>query len=449
MTRPDRHGERGATAVVVVAVAALLFGVMALAIDVGHLYLVRGELQNAADACALRGAGTLYAEDGRSINPAANQEARDVGVANQSQKSAVEIDWSAGNSGDVERGHWNFYAHDGLAARTFTPNPADVGWDTLWGKTDEELDADPGFVNAVRCRAWRSNVPVVNFFAPVLNFFTGQANFASSIVGAEAVAIVGFAGTLEPNEIDQPIGLCADQITDEDGEYSCVIGRMLNNGNAEGTHETAMWSDFGQSELCSAASASEVRPLICANGNEEELVLGRNIDSVNGVQQSGFDAFDACWRTGLHRDTDDDGVDDATLDTDVPPDGLPDQPWPIDLPVLDCTAGTCTPLVGAVTVNVVWIVRDAKLSGTNSYDEAPAKMGSWTCSVPSPATGAERQQCWAEFVARFNLRNSDDNPAPYDSKSIYFVPDCTGHEPTGRTGGRNFGILAKYPALVR
>jgi len=67
---------------------------------------------------------------------------------------------------------------------------------------------------------------------------------------------------------------------------------------------------------------------------------------------------------------------------------------------------------------------------------------------------------WASFIRHFNLKNvivteNEDGvevevakPAPYAFKSIYFLPDCTAHELAGRTGGENFGVLAKTPALV-
>jgi hypothetical protein len=47
------------------------------------------------------------------------------------------------------------------------------------------------------------------------------------------------------------------------------------------------------------------------------------------------------------------------------------------------------------------------------------------------------------------LKNVDGSQAPYDKKSIYFLPDCTPHELTGVSGGYNFGILAKIPVLVK
>lgn len=53
-----RHGltrfrQRGAVAVVVGLTIVMLAGMVGLAIDGGHLYLTKTELQNASDACAL------------------------------------------------------------------------------------------------------------------------------------------------------------------------------------------------------------------------------------------------------------------------------------------------------------------------------------------------------------------------------------------------------------
>ena len=108
--------QRGVIAIVVALLFLGLIGVAALAIDVVHLFLVRNELQNAADAGSLAGARFLYQDDGMSVNENANQIAYQAAVANGSEGSPVDVNWSGGNSGDVERGHWSF------ATRTFTPN---------------------------------------------------------------------------------------------------------------------------------------------------------------------------------------------------------------------------------------------------------------------------------------------------------------------------------------
>ena len=52
--------ERGAVLVLVGVLMFVLIGFAALAIDLGHLYVVRNELQNAADSGALAGAHNLY-----------------------------------------------------------------------------------------------------------------------------------------------------------------------------------------------------------------------------------------------------------------------------------------------------------------------------------------------------------------------------------------------------
>lgn len=71
---------------------------------------------------------------------------------------------------------------------------------------------------------------------------------------------------------------------------------------------------------------------------------------------------------------------------------------------------------------------------------------------------------WASFIRHLNLKNvsvtvifNEDGdevekevvkPAHFAIKSIYFLPDCSAHELAGRTGGENFGVLAKIPVLV-
>ena len=162
---------------------------------------MRNELQNASDAGALAGARVLYNEDGTEVNEGANATAYDAAVANMSEKTSVDVHWSGGNSGDIERGHWCF------ATRTFTPNDSTVPVD-LWNVTPEELDANVDFINAVRVRARRQDTPAASFFGRIF----GYNNF---ILSAESVAYIGFAGTLTPAEVDQPIAICIQAILND------------------------------------------------------------------------------------------------------------------------------------------------------------------------------------------------------------------------------------------
>ena len=403
--------QRGVTAIIVGLVMFMLLGFAALAIDLTHLYVVRNELQNAADAGALAGARDLYLNDGTAVNPGANQTAYDTATANRSETVAVEVNWTSGNSGDIQRGHWTF------ATRTFTPN-ASLAPTDLWDVSDDELDADLNFINAVRSVTRREfNPPVASFFARIFGYGAFQ-------LSAWAVAYIGFAGTLTPFDVTEPIALCEESLLTPTGDYSCNIGRMINSGQNVQNSETGGWTSFDQEDNpCNGGTnAQEVKSLVCAGGNPASIDLGAPIATSGGQIQSAFQELIDCWDAGSSNKT---------------------RPWEITLVVISCpgnNVGPCEEVTGAVTVNVVWITG----SGADpQYNNAPTQMGGWSNNDPD---GEVR---WNDFVTSFNLQNVDGTPAPYNTKSIYFLPDCTSHDPIGHTGGTNYGILAKVPVLVR
>jgi len=446
--------QRGVSAIVIAIVIVLLVMLAALAIDIGHLCVVRNELHNGADAGALAGARFLYNEDGTLVNVGANQIAYEAGTANKSERVAVEVNWTAGNEGDAQRGHWSF------ATRTFTPNDSTAPVD-LWNVSTEELDLNPDFINAVRVVTRREATPAASFFAGIF----GRENFS---LAAEAIAYIGFAGMLEPHKADQPVAICAQSITIND-EYTCNIGRMLNSGAVQATHNTAGWTNFSQP--CSTANASEMKQLVCSDGNSESIKYGESIGTTGGVQQVTFDDLRNCWINGAN-DLNNDGFRETPIDTDG--NGIPDRRWTLTLPVIDCpgnNVSNCSPLRGIVTLHIIWMSE----AGTPEWENAPKKMEDWPrpsdLSLPLSALvdygytlvpgeyeagttvgqvfESDGKVRWASFVRRFNLKNADDLPAPFAKKSIYFLPDCTPHMPTGTTGGENFGILARIPVLVK
>ena len=465
----DRLGpERGATAVIVAVVIVALIGLGALAVDVGHLYLSRGELQNAADACALAGAAVLYADAGAMIDPSetinagANRVGHDAGETNQSQKSAAEINWTSGNEGDVQRGHWN------PLARSFTPNDSTVVTE-LRDKTTAELNADTGFVNAVRCVARREATPVSNILAPVLGLFVGGAGLATSIVRAEAVGYLGFAAQVEPHEFDQPIALCQNKLLN--GE--CANGRMFSANYNAVPSQTAKWTNFsvGCAALADEASVGAVvaDPIsgACGRGNETALPFGsalatktettEPVEALPGV----FAALRAsCWPNALTDHDNDPETPKVPVDSDG--DGIPDRAWKITLPVIDCQNDACNgngnELKGVASVEVVWIT-DALYDG--DFARIPRWMRDdtteYACLAGTGNSAAEiaaRKACWRNFVTAFALANDGGVPMStltiedyYLTDTVYYKPGCT-PPPIGRTGGENLGVLAKYPALV-
>jgi len=154
------------------------------------------------------------------------------------------------------------------------------------------------------------------------------------------------------------------------------------------------------------------------------------------VQDNVFRDLAECWEGTGSADVDGDGRFEPT------------QPWSLTLPVIDCPSNnvtSCSTLVGAVVLNVVWVIRDNPLSPTQPRPaDVPRQMGNWTC----PA-GSSDSQCWESFVSTFGLQGPNQEPAIASAKTIYFLPDCTAHTPVGGTGGENFGVLAQVPVLVR
>jgi len=119
------------------------------------------------------------------------------------------------------------------------------------------------------------------------------------------------------------------------------------------------------------------------------------------------------------------------------------------LVVIDCpgnNTGPCSTVLGTVTLNVVWITQTDK----NQMTDVPRKMLNpttgelWECPLPTPGA-----TCWQRFANDFGLQDVlNGTSAFYEDKTIYFLPSCETQEPTGTTGGYDFGVLAKIPKLV-
>ena len=426
----QRNRQQGSILVLTGLTLLMLVSFASLALDSSLLFVARNELQNAADAGALAGARVLYTNDGTQVNAGANQVAFDTATSNISQTSAVEVNWSAGtNSGDVERGHWSF------ATSQFTPNASLQPVD-LWDVSTEDLDADPNFINAVRVTARRQATPVQALLARVFGI-------NSTTMSATAVAYIGFAGRLQPFEAEQPFAICQDKIINDDGEFSCNVGRFIPSSSNDATNETGGWTDFSQENACQGGTnTSELRPLICAAGNAEELVLGQNIATIGGQVEAVYKDLYDCWEAATNKTA----------------------PWNLTLPVINCpdqNVGPCNELRGAVNLNVIYMLDQA-----NDIDaQAPTQMacpqylidsgactGGWSNASPDGITR------WNSFVDYFNILMPDGSPAYYDDfpqdsgwrqKTLYFLPDCSFHAPSGRTGGENYGVLAKVPVLVQ
>jgi hypothetical protein len=196
-----RRLERGAVLIWAVLALVAVGSLMALAINIGRLYSVRGGLQNGVDAAALGGAGGLNGQmsgidDGRVAAAAL------AGRHGTDSSLAVTIDPAA----DVVFGQWD------LHARTFT-------------RIDTRTGADLRNINAVRVQAGRegargNSVPVI---------FGGGAFLQRDTVDVRAQAIAVGGGPCE-DKCSFPAAFADCMMVDSTGALRCDQGfYVLNN----------------------------------------------------------------------------------------------------------------------------------------------------------------------------------------------------------------------------
>ena len=97
-TRSSPARQRGAVAIIVGLMIAVLVGFIGLAIDGGHLYLTKTELQNTADACSLAASYELKPKGAISAGAFASAEAAGRAVG---RKNKVDFQGSAIVDGDI------------------------------------------------------------------------------------------------------------------------------------------------------------------------------------------------------------------------------------------------------------------------------------------------------------------------------------------------------------
>lgn len=419
--------QSGVVAVVTAIALVMFLSFVALAVDVGHLTVTKNELQNAADAGALAGARMLYNSDGTVIQESANQYAYDAAVANLSQKTAVEVNWTSGNNTgtDVERGHWSF------ATRTFTPVDSTLVT-PLNGKSAAELDVDTSFVNAVQVTVHRQSTPIISFFAGIM----GWDSFQQS---ATACGWIGFAGSFKPGELDLPIALCEEFLGIP---FVCGIAVMYE------ANETAMWTNMDQPDqnndgtwpnTCNSADANEVTSLI-NSGNTEEVFMGVNMGVINGVTDVAFQNIITRWEQDNGRD----------------------KIWQVTLPVVSCIndidgteENTCATLTGGVQVDLIWIARKENKEEYEQIPDVYYKADGTSVLFDVSTTGLVDdgsdeyyEAKWDSFATALGLIDENGDTFPLSKKQVYFRASCDPAEISGGPGGENYGLLSQWPVLV-
>jgi hypothetical protein len=254
----NARGQRGMVLPLVAAGILTLIGFMALAIDVGYLFVARSELQNDADAAALTGAGYLYQ---------ANPPAPNWSFAQSKATDAIRLN-KTGNvtltDGQVSYGYWNLTGSpSGLQSSSITPGVNDKPGVKV------KISKAPG-----------------NNGGPVNTFFAGVLGIDSEPVNATAVAVVtspGYTTSLFPLAIPQ-----------------CMYKTYWNNGQPQlvnGSYDIIIGSAYHYTGCGASGIAGQWTSLDLDTNNVPTIrdLISQAIGQLPGYDTTQFDIGSNIW----------------------------------------------------------------------------------------------------------------------------------------------------------
>lgn len=192
---PQRR-QQGAVAVIVAVSVVVLVLMLGLVLDLGHLYVAKNELQNAADACALSGA--------RALND----------LSTGALERATAAAKTAGNRNRVD-----------LQEDLVDIQDADVTFSATLTPTSSFTRAITSTTKYVRCAPHESNPKSIVLWFMVIIGLThvdlSAVAIASPVAGQSLCAI--------------PLAICTEAPTKKDDDYDFVKGQWYSGRLAAGT----------------------------------------------------------------------------------------------------------------------------------------------------------------------------------------------------------------------
>lgn len=265
-----RRDQRGAVAITVAVLLTILLGFGALAIDVGYLFVVRNELQNAADAAALAGAPCIYprAQCGNTKSTApdwATAQAQTVQSVALNKSSNVTL---VGYATDVTYGYWDVTGSVKALQTTMPASPA-VG--------------EPAVQVVVTRSGTKNGGGVPSFLAKVLGFQSvPESAVAVAVisnpgnVGAGALFPVAMTKCMYDQYWDSTNGkpkVATSTTPPGPGQPNQVVGQpytfYVTSSYHAGPCEASQWTTFDTT----ANDVPTVRNLI-AGGNPDPAAVG-------------------------------------------------------------------------------------------------------------------------------------------------------------------------------
>ncbi|OIR17585.1 hypothetical protein GALL_18030 [mine drainage metagenome] len=257
----SRQCQNGAVAIIVALALIAMIGILGIVLDLGHLYVAKTELQNAADAAALSGAKQL---NGKLSGVCCGVDS--------AQARAIEA--AAANNYDL-----NSTALVITAANLSVGScPDDACMVPISSITTDALAADKTFLkvdtNNRNFNAW---------FSRVWNILQTQT-FGLAVAGKYEVDItpIGICRQPDPGTIPNELG------------FERGVAYKVSNFNPIGPG-TMYWLDPESNTpgSCSVTNTSGTLPYICTGKTGYTPVVGQTVNTNTGISDPQLEALDS------------------------------------------------------------------------------------------------------------------------------------------------------------
>jgi len=275
---------KGAVSVIVAILMTVLIGFAALAVDVAYVFLIKNELQNAADAGALAGAGALYNNDGGPDWDRARSQAARMAQFNKVAREPIR-------TAQIEVGYFSEASSGSGSSLSLNPEGID----------------DAAAVRVTISKSEDNNAgPIRPFFASVIG--TDQVSIGASATGVVRIPSSANKGELFPfimskcmydnfwNSSAIPPQPKLDPKTN--APFVFILSPADTSKTPSKTDPICteegrgVWTTFQ-----TTGGASEVRSYIM-EGNPDPLKIGDNIWVESGVQATNYGTTRDCSAVG-------------------------------------------------------------------------------------------------------------------------------------------------------
>ncbi|CAB3792378.1 hypothetical protein LMG28688_03497 [Paraburkholderia caffeinitolerans] len=296
MRTSSRKKQKGTVAVTVALAMAFLLGIGAMAIDLGNLLVARSELQNAADAAALAGAGCLYRRTECSNTTAPEPDWTDA----QAKASSFATSPAPAPTNLVQHAVLKVVA---TASGFWNVTGSPAGLQTPGTFTPGTNDMPAVQVTVVKDKA-NANGGVPVFLAGIF----GTTFLKAGAVATAVISRPGYvgAGGLFPLAIPQcmytsywntstnsPVTYQGTPIpgqTEPQTTGQPIVFDMASTYHAGTCNQTAQWTSFN---LQGSQSANVTKGLI-TNGNPAPVAIGSPTFIQSGTEDVLFQMTQAC-----------------------------------------------------------------------------------------------------------------------------------------------------------